>query len=79
MNQFSKTFALEAARFGCLSVALHPGTVDTALSVPFQKGVPSGKLFEPSFSVSRMLAAIDALDLDQSGGFYDWDGKAIPW
>jgi NAD(P)-dependent dehydrogenase (short-subunit alcohol dehydrogenase family) len=79
MNQFTKTFALEAARDRCFAVSLHPGTVDTALSVPFQRGVPEGKLFDASFSASRMLAVLDRIDQERTGGFFDWKGEAIPW
>lgn len=79
MNQFTKTFSLEAARDNCFAVSLHPGTVDTALSEPFQRGVPAGKLFTKDFCAARMLAIVDAVDKDRTGGFFDWDGKAVPW
>jgi len=79
MNQFTKTFALEASRDNCFPISLHPGTVDTGLSLPFQKGVPEGKLFTPHFSASRMLAVLDRIDETRAGGFFDWKGDAIPW
>jgi len=53
--------------------------VATNLSVPFQRNVPKGKLFDVKFSATRLLQAVDAVGEEQAGGFYDWDGKAIPW
>ena len=58
-------------------VALHPGTVDTPLSAPFQQRVPKGRLFTPSYSVQRMLEVLDNLDAADSGGFFAWDGNPI--
>ena len=60
-------------------VSLHPGTTDTPLSKPFQRNVPEGKLFEPSFVADRLLAVVDGLTSDDSGGFFAWDGSPIPW
>jgi NAD(P)-dependent dehydrogenase (short-subunit alcohol dehydrogenase family) len=79
MNMFTKTFSLEATRDRCFAVSLHPGTVDTDLSVPFQRGVPEGKLFDAKFSANQMLAVLDRIDETRSGGFFDWKGEAIPW
>lgn len=78
-NQFVRTAAIELAarRKDAICVALHPGTVDTPLSAPFQKGVPAERLFTPDFAAERLLAVIDALSPAASGGFFAWDGKAI--
>ena len=48
---------LQAA--GPVIIGLHPGTVDTGLSEPFQSNVPQGKLFTPEFSAARLLQVID--------------------
>ena len=47
LNMVIKTSAVECARRapGVKLLALHPGTVDTALSKPFQKHVVAGKLY----------------------------------
>ncbi|WP_425404520.1 SDR family NAD(P)-dependent oxidoreductase [Hwanghaeella sp.] len=81
LNQLLKTYAIELARRNptALCVGLHPGTVDTALSHPFQRGVPDGKLFTPGNSARSMLAVLDRLGADDSGGFFAWDGEAIPF
>ena len=43
-HQFTRTLSIEMKRKGVLCVALHPGTVDTGLSKPFQRNVPEGKV-----------------------------------
>ena len=49
LNQIIRTLAIELGRTHpqALLVGLHPGTVDTALSEPFQRNVAPGKLFTP--------------------------------
>lgn len=58
-------------------VALHPGTVDTALSKPFQANVSDGKLFGPDQSAAMMLDVLDGLSPSDSGGIFAFDGSAI--
>lgn len=81
LNQLLRTAAIEHARRAPLSVvaSLHPGTVDTRLSAPFQRGVPDGKLFTPPFSAAAMLGVLDRLTPADSGGLFAWDGQAIPF
>lgn len=78
-NQFVRTAAVELAarRKEAICVALHPGTVDTPLSAPFQKGVAPGRLFTPDHAAERLLAVIEGLTPAQTGGFFGWDGAAI--
>lgn len=59
-------------------VGLHPGTVDTALSAPFQSGVPEGKLFTPDYSASRLVGVLDGLKPDASGFVFDYTGEQLP-
>lgn len=79
LNMLIRTFAIEQARTHPQTVcaALHPGTVDTALSKPFQSGVATEKLFTPAYSASRLLAVLDALTPAQSGRLFAWDGQEI--
>ena len=81
LNQFLRTSAIEHARRAPLSVvaSLHPGTVDTRLSAPFQRGVAAEKLFTPAFSATALLAVVDQLTPADTGGFFAWDGSAIPF
>ncbi|GAA0793187.1 SDR family NAD(P)-dependent oxidoreductase [Marinobacterium sediminicola] len=80
LNMLLRCTAIEAKRrWPQLVVAgLHPGTVDTALSQPFQGRVPEGKLFTPAFAAESLLKVIDGLTPDQSGRVFAWDGQAIP-
>ncbi|MGH1441671.1 MAG: SDR family NAD(P)-dependent oxidoreductase [Cellvibrionaceae bacterium] len=57
---------------------LHPGTVDTDLSKPFQKNVKPEKLFTSEFSAKQILSVINKLSLNDSGYCFAWDGKRIP-
>lgn len=60
-----------------IAVALHPGTVDTPLSKPFQANVAEGKLFDANRSASLMLDVIEGLSPADSGGIFAFDGSAI--
>lgn len=81
LNMLVRTIALEHRRTRPLGVcvALHPGTVDTQLSAPFQGGVAASKLFSPDHSAALLLAVMDGLGPDANGGFFAWDGTPIPW
>jgi NAD(P)-dependent dehydrogenase (short-subunit alcohol dehydrogenase family) len=81
LNQLLRTLAVELARKWpqAVCVGLHPGTTDTALSAPFQANVPEGKLFTPAFVAERLLAVVDDLTVEASGGLYAWDGARIPF
>ncbi len=79
LNQIVRTAAIEIARTRrqAICVGLHPGTVDTALSKPFQKGVPADKLFTPAYSAERLLTVLDGLTPAQSGRCFAWDGSEV--
>ncbi|KAL7089574.1 hypothetical protein ACP275_13G193600 [Erythranthe tilingii] len=81
LNQLTKTVSVEFARkkdpITC--ILLHPGTVDTDLSKPFQKNVPEGKLFTKEFSVQKLLSIINNAKASDNGRFFAWDGQEIPW
>lgn len=81
LNMLLKTCAIEQARKfrDCAVVALHPGTVDTALSRPFSKNVPEARLFTPAQSAQYLLDVIDGVTAADTGGFLAWDGSAIPY
>ena len=80
-NQLLRTLALEWRRRrpqGCVSL-LHPGTTATALSAPFQASVSPERLFSPQRSAAQLVAVLEGLRPEQSGGFWAWDGQPIPW
>lgn len=81
LNMGLKTAAIELARRakGIKLIAFHPGTVDTALSKPFQRGVPEGKLFEADFVSERLDSVMGDCEIDGKLSYVDWAGKPIPW
>ena len=79
LNMLIKTLAIELARTHphAACVALHPGTVATALSAPFRGNVPAEKLFSPDMAASYLLTVISGLTPAHSGRILAWDGEAI--
>ena len=77
LNQLVRTLAIENRRRSerGLVVGLHPGTVDTALSRPFQS---SGRdLFTPGRAAVQLLDVIDGLKPADSGKVFDWEGTEV--
>lgn len=81
LNMLVRNFAIELGRTNpaAVAVALHPGTVDTPLSAPFQRGVPSEKLFPPERSAAHLLDVIAGLTPADSGKLFAWDGAEVPF
>lgn len=80
LNMVIRNLAIELSRRAreTVCVGLHPGTVDTSLSRPFQRNVPPEKLFTAAYSASCLLSVIDGLTPASSGQVFAWDGKIIP-
>lgn len=81
LNMLMRTTAIEYSRKSpkTLVVMLHPGTTDTRLSQPFQRNVPSEKLFPVERTATQLLSVIQGLQPDDSGQFFSWDGNRLPW
>ncbi|THG17006.1 hypothetical protein TEA_026051 [Camellia sinensis var. sinensis] len=81
LNQLTKTVSVEFARKKdpIICLLLHPGTVDTDLSRPFQRNIAEGKLFTKQFSVQKLLSIINGAKSHDNGKFFAWDGQEIPW
>jgi NAD(P)-dependent dehydrogenase (short-subunit alcohol dehydrogenase family) len=81
LNMLIKTLSVELARQNpcALCVGLHPGTVDTSLSKPFQGSVSDGGLFSVELSASHLLGVLNGLQPIHSGQVFAWDGKPIPF
>jgi NAD(P)-dependent dehydrogenase (short-subunit alcohol dehydrogenase family) len=79
LNMLVRTLAIELARTApdAICVALHPGTVDTELSAPFQHGVPPDTLFSAATAAEHLLRVMDGLTPAQSGGCFAWNGERI--
>ncbi len=79
LNMMVRNIAIEWARKNerAIAVALHPGTVDTALSKPFQGNVPDKKLFDRERAALQLLDVLDDLKPADSGRIFAWDGEEI--
>jgi NAD(P)-dependent dehydrogenase (short-subunit alcohol dehydrogenase family) len=79
LNQLVRTLSIEEKRRNDRSivVGLHPGTVDTGLSKPFQGNVRPGTLFTPDRAASQLLDVIDGLTVTSSGRLFDFEGKEV--
>jgi NAD(P)-dependent dehydrogenase (short-subunit alcohol dehydrogenase family) len=79
LNQIVRTLAIEVARTrpDTVVAALHPGTVDTRLSAPFQRGLAGDQLMSPATSAKHLLDVLDRLGPGDSGGCFDWRGERI--
>ena len=81
LNMVLKSASVEFARRfpGVKLLAFHPGTTDTKLSQPFQRGVPPNKLFTPDFVAGRLSGLMDRLKPEGQLSYLAWDGSKIEW
>ena len=79
LNQLVRTAAVELARRcpDALCIALHPGTVATALSAPYAAN--GLEVHRPPAAARNLLAVVDQLTAEANGGFFDWRAKPVPW
>ena len=78
LNQMIHTGAIELGRThkGAICVALHPGTVETALTADYAKGHPTVPAEE---AAANLLSVINGLVPEDTGQFFDWQGERVPW
>lgn len=78
LNQVMHTAAIELARShtGAICVTLHPGTVATPLTARYATG---HRTVPPDEAAAKLLRVIDGLSPADTGGFFDWAGKPVPW
>ena len=72
LNMYSLRLSHDLKDTGVIVIMLHPGWVKTDM------GGPNADI-TPQDSIKSMLQFIDTLTLDNSGGYYDYTGKTIPW
>lgn len=79
LNQLVRTASIELGRQRkqAVCVALHPGTVDTALSAPFSKAGLAVR--PPEQAAAELWQVILGLSVAETGGFFDHRGKAVDW
>ena len=81
LNMMLKCAALELRRVNpaVKVLAYHPGTVDTPLSRPFQKGVPAEKLFTPERAAEALERVMSRFEVEGDLAYLDWRGEPIPF
>ena len=82
LNQILRGAAIELRRRRPQAVvaALHPGTVESGLSRPFRpQGAADEGVSSPEEAAANLLGVLNELTPEQSGGFWDYAGRAIPW
>lgn len=79
LNMMIRNLAIEYNRKNdrAIIVGLHPGTVDTPLSEPFQRNVPEKQLFDTERAALQLLDVLDGLKPADSGHIFAWDGEEI--
>lgn len=78
LNQMIHSAAIELARTrkDLICVALHPGTVETKFT---EKYVGQNPSVPASEAADNLLSVIAGLTPDDTGKFFDWQGKEVPW
>ena len=78
LNQIVKTASIEVARIRpeAIVVALHPGTVATDFGARFRGNRDA---LTADQSAARMLSVLESLNVEQTGGFFDYSGASVPW
>lgn len=83
LNMALKNISLEFGRINkkSISIAIHPGTTNTALSEPFlETAAKRYKIHSSHESGKNILSVIETCNPAESNGeFYSWDGTKLPW
>jgi NAD(P)-dependent dehydrogenase (short-subunit alcohol dehydrogenase family) len=79
LNQLIKTASIElkVKNKKAICVSIHPGTVTSKLSKPFQKS--DLKIQLPNESAKNILKVVSNLKPEDTGTFFNWNGEKIPW
>lgn len=72
LNMAGKSLAIDLAKSGVHVALLHPGMVKTDM-------IGGHGQVEPADAAAGLLARIDALTTETSGGFWHANGERLPW
>lgn len=77
VNQIVRGAAIEIGRKrpDAIVAALHPGTVATGFTADY----PGHDKVTPREAASNLCNVLEGLQPDQTGGFFDYAGREIPW
>jgi NAD(P)-dependent dehydrogenase (short-subunit alcohol dehydrogenase family) len=88
LNMAMRSYSIALKPKGIIVGIIAPGTVDTEdyLNAKDPSTIPAnyqtmikGKLLAPRTAINDMIKLIDGLTLEDSGVFYEWTGRVIPW
>ena len=79
LNQLIKTVSIELSMKNkkAICVSMHPGTVTSKLSKPFQK--EGLTIQSPEESAKNIVQILLNLKSQDTGSFFNWNGEKIPW
>ncbi|TNC63748.1 SDR family NAD(P)-dependent oxidoreductase [Rubellimicrobium roseum] len=78
LNQIVRGAAIELARTHREAVvaSLHPGTVATPFTAAY---TPAHDKLEPGEAARRLLSVLERLTPEETGRFWDHEGREVPW
>lgn len=78
LNQVLRCGSIELGRRWphAVVVGLHPGTVETELSMPYARGRYTAS---PAEAAAQLVGVLEGLGRKDSGGLFAYDGQPIPW
>ena len=88
LNMLMRLYSIELRDRGVIVSIMAPGTVDTEdyMNAEDPESVPrnyqmmmKAKRLAPRTAINDMIALIDRLTLEDSGVYYEWTGKVLPW
>lgn len=72
INKYMKLAAIELGKENISVGLIHPGWVQTSMGGP-------GADITPQESAEGIINVIDALNAENNGGFWNWNGEVHPW
>jgi len=88
LNMAMRAYSLHLKRKGIIVGIIAPGTVDTEdymnaedpSTVPRNyRGMMKAGRLAPRTAIDDMIALIERLTIEDSGVYYEWTGRVIPW
>ena len=79
LNQILRTAAVELriSHRQLVVASLQPGTVATRLSAPYRSRAT--EVLTPEYAAGRLVDVLDGLEPEQSGAFFDYEGRRLPF
>lgn len=88
LNMLMRLYSIELKKRGVIVSIMAPGTVDTEdyMNAEDPESVPrnyqmmmKARRLAPRTAINDMIALIDRLTLEDSGVYYEWTGRVLPW